>query len=70
MNRTVTRFAQTGVARAIRGAIRGGLNVTAVEIDADGKIVVLSGNGQSRPDGAESPDDFERRLREGTGWAK
>jgi len=67
MTRTATRFTQTAIARAIRGAISGGLNVTAVEIDADGKIVV---SGQSRPDGAESPNDFERRLREGTGWAK
>ena len=69
MSRRKARATQADITRAVRGAIKGGLLVTGVQIDGDGKIVVLSG-GQSQPDGVETPDDFEGRLRRGTGWAK
>jgi hypothetical protein len=36
-------FRQTDVARAIKGAVAAGLTVQRVEVDKDGKIVVVIG---------------------------
>jgi hypothetical protein len=41
MGRAPAKFRQVDVARAIRGAIKAGLSVSRVEIDRDGKIVVI-----------------------------
>jgi hypothetical protein len=42
MSRPRTTFKQVDISRAVRGATAAGLAVVRVEIDADGKIVIIS----------------------------
>ena len=67
MTRRGPTFTQSQISRAARGAMKAGLSVSRVEIDANGKISVICGD---TPPPAASPDDFEARLRSATGWAK
>jgi hypothetical protein len=67
MNRRGPNFTQAQISRAARGAMKAGLAVSRVEIDANGKIVLICGDA---PAPAASPDCFEARLRSATGWAK
>lgn len=53
MSSRVVRFKQADVSRAVRGAQRAGMSVGRVEIDADGKIVILAGENAQR---ADTPD--------------
>jgi hypothetical protein len=55
MPRRPTRFLQSDVRRAIQGAMDAGLSVARVEIDQDGKIVIVSGEG--RPKETTTPFD-------------
>jgi hypothetical protein len=66
MGRAPAKFRQADVARAIRGAIKAGLSVSRVEIDRDGKIVVICAG--DAPAIEESPDDALERLRRARGW--
>jgi hypothetical protein len=43
MSRRRASFTQAQITRAVRGAIKGGLSVSGVKVDADGSIIVLSG---------------------------
>jgi hypothetical protein len=43
MSRAPARFTQRDLARAIKGAVAGGLTVQRVEVDKAGKIVVIVG---------------------------
>jgi hypothetical protein len=64
-------FTQARVSRAVRGAIKGGLAVSRVEIDASGKIVVIcSEDAPAAPDRQETADGWEARLRRARGWDK
>jgi hypothetical protein len=67
MSKRAPTFTQSQISRAARGAMKAGLSVSRVEIDANGKIVVVCADA---PPPAASPDDFEARLRSATGWAK
>jgi hypothetical protein len=55
MSRRPVRFLQSDVRRAIRGVTGAGLSVARVEIDQDGKIVIVSGEG--RPKETVTPFD-------------
>ena len=57
---------QADVARAIRGVLKGGATVHRVEIDGDGRIVVVC--AEDAPPPAARPDDFAERLRRARGW--
>jgi hypothetical protein len=64
-------FTQAQVSRAVRGAIKGGLTVSRVEIDASGKIVVIcSEDAPAAPAAADRPDGWEARLARAKGWDK
>jgi hypothetical protein len=63
MTRRAPTFTTAQISRAARGAMKAGLSVSRVEIDASGKISVICGD-------AAPPDDFEARLRGATGWVR
>jgi hypothetical protein len=67
MTRRGPTFTQSQISRAARGAMKAGLSVSRVEIDANGKIVLICGDV---PPPAAPPDDFEARLRGATGWVR
>ena len=48
MTRARTPFRQADISRAVKGATAAGLVIGRVEIDQDGKIVVVSGEGRSK----------------------
>jgi len=51
----VARFKQADLTRAVRGAQKAGMRVGRVEIDPNGRIVILSDNGPA-PAGANEWD--------------
>ena len=53
-----SRFRQSDLTRALRGAKRGGMCVERVEIEASGKIVIFSGSVPS-PRSRSNPWDEE-----------
>jgi hypothetical protein len=66
-------FVQSDVARAIRGAIKGGGSPSRVEIDRAGKIVVFLGDAPaaSNADDLGDMDAFKARLDEaGKAWQR
>jgi len=48
MPRRPARFLQSDVRRAVQGAMDAGLTVARVEIDPDGRIVIVSGEGMPK----------------------
>jgi len=50
--RSPVRFRQADVARALKGAARGGMTVKRFEIDPNGKIVIISDDGIVEDDSA------------------
>ena len=56
------RFKQVDVSRAVKGATAAGLKVSRVEIDADGKIVLVSGD--AAPKGPASDFDTWKGKRD------
>jgi hypothetical protein len=67
MSRRAPTFTTAQISCAARGAMKAGLLVTRLEIDATGKIIVICGDAHPP---AAPPGDFEARLRSATGWAK
>jgi hypothetical protein len=62
MSRRQSTFSQADVTRAMRGAMKAGLTVRRVEIEATGKIVIVC--VEDAPDQQfEDPAGFEERLR-------
>ena len=43
MSRSAQPFTQSDITRAVKGAVKAGLNVQRFEVDRDGKIVVFTG---------------------------
>ncbi|PVE24019.1 hypothetical protein DC522_13020 [Microvirga sp. KLBC 81] len=59
------RVKQADIVRAVKGATAAGLHVSRVEIDAEGKIVLVSGSpDQKDPDPAQSAYDAWRAKRD------
>jgi len=52
------RFTQADVVRALRGAKEAGLDVVRIEIDRDGKIVVITG----KPTEASAINEWDKVL--------
>jgi hypothetical protein len=70
MSRRRASFTQAQITRAVRGAIKGGLSVSGVKVDADGSIIVLSGPEAPPTEGPADPADFMERLAAARGWKK
>ena len=49
MPRGTLKFTEGDVTRAVRGAVKAGLNVQRYEIDREGKIVVFTGKQPKHP---------------------
>jgi hypothetical protein len=49
MSRRASAFRQIDVSRACRGAAAAGVEISKVEIDTDGKIVIVARNGDQKP---------------------
>ena len=60
MARGKLRFRQSDVTRAIKAAIAAGIDVARVEIDKEGKIVIVTG----KPDPVQNSVDLDRELGE------
>jgi hypothetical protein len=61
MSRRQLTFRQNDVARAIKGAVAGGLTVQRVEVDKAGKIVVVVGEPGKDVVGSEG-DEWDKKL--------
>ena len=62
MTRRPCTFRQTDVTRALKGAEAAGVEVNRIEIDQDGKIVLVTGTNSSE---IEIPrDDLDHELAE------
>ncbi|MDH2341478.1 hypothetical protein [Bradyrhizobium sp. SSUT77] len=65
MARRPAQFKQHDITRAVRGAIAGGVEIQRVEIDRDGKIVLITG---PKPTSGDELDqelaEFESRHRQ------
>ena len=49
MGRALSNFRQADLTRAVRGARAAGLEVARIEIDRDGKIVILTPTARTAP---------------------
>lgn len=54
-------FKQRDVTAAIRAVTKAGIEVSRIEIDPAGKIVVLTGKGEAADDLDRELEDFEKR---------
>lgn len=57
MSRGPATFKQTDVTRALKGALAAGMNVGRVEIDREGRIVIVAPSQKPEPQG-----DLDRWL--------
>jgi hypothetical protein len=68
MPRRPARFLQSDVRRAVQGAMDAGLTVARVEIDQDGKIVIVFGSEAKFPAAVDARTGvIAQRLRERDG---
>ena len=61
MSRGPLPFRQTDVARAIKGAVAGGLTVQRVEVDKAGKIIVVVGEA-GKDVAASENNEWDKKL--------
>lgn len=63
MSRGMQTFRQADLTKAVKGAAAGGIKVTRVEIDRNGKIVVIAGRElDTEVNKAETPEDLRNLL--------
>jgi len=68
MTHRPARFSQSDVRRAVQGATAAGLTVARVEIDPDGRIVIVSGSEAKFPAAVDARTGvIAQRLRERDG---
>jgi hypothetical protein len=53
MTRRAVAFRQADVSRAVKGAAAAGLAIARVEVNADGKIVIVTASAPEKTAGAE-----------------
>jgi len=65
LSRRPSKFRQTDLTRAVKGTRAAGLEIQRVEVDADGKIVLVAGAGKrlETSDGSALPADSPEEVR-------
>jgi hypothetical protein len=61
MGRSASRFRQTDLKRAIRAAHAANLEIARIEIEKDGRIIVVPGKPPRQQDN-ESPDELAKLI--------
>lgn len=66
MTRTAAKFKQADVTRAVRAAVKAGIEVRSVEIAADGKISIVAASPIAETDNLDQElAEFEARHGQG-----
>jgi hypothetical protein len=60
MARAPSTFRQQDVTRAVKAVIAAGVDISRIEIDKAGKIVIVTANGSQA--GESAADDLDREL--------
>ena len=60
MSKGLLTFKQTDLLRAIKASQKAGLSIARVEIDRDGKIVVVVGDGSGNSMKEEGANEWDR----------
>ena len=53
MSRAASTFRQQDVTKAVKAVAAAGVHIARVEIDRDGRIVIIASNGELEPDRRE-----------------
>jgi hypothetical protein len=62
MSRGRCTFKQGDVTRMVKGVIAAGVDVMRVEVDADGRIVIIAGKPPTCALDGETPEDVKKLL--------
>jgi hypothetical protein len=62
MSRGASTFKQTDITKAIKAAVKAGVKDWRVEIDRDGKIIVVAAEPAAAPDTIETSADVRKLL--------
>jgi hypothetical protein len=62
LSRRPNIFRQTDLTRALKGARAAGIEIQRVEIDKDGKIIVVTGEPKEAIQGDETPEDLRELI--------
>ena len=65
-----SRFRQIEVTRALKAAKAAGVEIGRIEIDVDGRIIVIAGQGEAAPEAAIPPPSAIERWRARQNGAK
>jgi hypothetical protein len=61
MSRGSSTFKQTDVTKAVRAVVAAGVEVARVEVDKDGRIVVIAGKPESNTREHTGENEWDRR---------
>jgi hypothetical protein len=64
MGRRVCAFRQTDVRRAVQAVLKAGIEIARVEIDREGKIIIVCGAADAARNGTtrETPEDLRELI--------
>ena len=62
MSHGPSTFRLTDVKRAVQACRNAGLTIGRVEVDREGKIVIVPENGEQQPEEAGRPNSFDQVL--------
>jgi hypothetical protein len=63
MARAASTFRQQDVTRAVKGVTKAGVDIARVEIDKDGKIVIIALGAELPGEGGKGPNEWDTVLR-------
>jgi hypothetical protein len=60
MPRAASTFRQNDLTRAVKGAVAAGVKIAQVEINKDGKIILIAENGDRQPIKPASENEWDK----------